>query len=161
MGANNAQEQAAEERRAKAWELRVRGKTITAISKELGVSVSTAHKYIKQAVESFREDTRELVEQHRKAQLQRLDIAIERLMPMVDGADDKLSLDAMDRLDKLERRRSQLLGLDEPEKHSHAVSASVKATPAAAASLVREKFGSLKQNEGDGEGPEAAPSQDG
>lgn len=136
MPANNSAEAATEERRAKAWDLRVRGKTYREIGSELGVSHVTAWEDVKAIGDRIRSQTDESAEHHRAMQLQRLDKVISVLMPLVDVGD----LDAMDRLDKFEKRRAALLGLDAPAKQELAVSALV-ASPAAAAALVRERFG--------------------
>jgi hypothetical protein len=79
------------------------------------VSLGTAHKDITAVLERTKADADETAEQHRKMQLDRLDKAISILMPMLD--DPEVALEAMDRLDKLERRRAALLGLDAASKH--------------------------------------------
>jgi len=142
MGATNkAPEDAAEERRNEAWQLRVRGYTERDIAKQIGVSKSTVHKYLTTVVESLRENSVELAEKHRNASIARLDDAIKRLAPLIEGDDDDKALAAMDRLERLERRRATLLGLDAPEKHDHTLAAGVDTSPGAAARLVREQFG--------------------
>jgi hypothetical protein len=138
MPANNSDEVATEDRRVKAWELRVRGKTYREIGAALGVSHVTAWEDVKFIGERSRAETNDSVEHHRAVELSRLDRQAAVLMPMVDaadpdtlrqalesGKDPKLvlvqathALEAIDRLDKLAKRRAALLGLDAPTKVS-------------------------------------------
>lgn len=139
MGAINPTDAAIEERRLKCWDLRAAGKTLRQIAGELGLSASTVHKHIDHVLERTKSECNEKAELHRLLSLQRLDKAIAVLLPMVemgseeamtraiaDGKDPVVvmglagkSLEAMDRLDKLERRRAALLGLDAPTKQEH------------------------------------------
>lgn len=105
-----------EEKRHQAWLLRVSGKSFREIGATLGVSVRTAFEYIKHELSRMRADTSELAEDHVNLQLARLDRAMARLMPIIEEGDVELALEAIDRLDKIERRKSQLLGLDAPSK---------------------------------------------
>jgi uncharacterized protein (DUF1778 family) len=139
MAANDAEAQVIEARRLKAWEFRIKGHSYSEIGKLTGVSNYTAFHDVKAMLDKARAETSDTVEHHRALQLSRLDKATSVLMPMLD--DPATALQAMDRLDKLERRRAELMGLDAPEKHEVDVSADVKATPASAAELVRKTFG--------------------
>lgn len=138
MGAINPTEAAMEERRLKCWDLRVSGWTLRQIAKELGLSAATVHKHIDHVLERTKADCDERAEQHRLMSLQRLDKAIAVLMRRIEDDDD--ALEAMDRLDKLERRRASLLGLDAPAKQE-IVAAFEGPGPELAARLVREAFG--------------------
>jgi hypothetical protein len=137
MPANNADEVAIENRRAKAWDLRVKGKTYREIGLELGVSHVTAWEDVKFLGERIRSETDESVEQHRAMQVQRLDKVISVLMPKVEDGD----FEAMDRLDKAEKRRAALLGLDAPAKQQIDATVTGDASPAEAARLIRQAFG--------------------
>jgi hypothetical protein len=149
MAANGAEADVIAARRLKAWEHRVRGKSYAEIGRLLGVSNYTAFHDVKATLEKMREESNDTVEHHRSLQLSRLDKAIAVLMPMVEAPET--ALQAMDRLDKLERRRAELLGLDAPERHAHEVTAG-PTNPAEAASLVRDAFGARatpKANDGE------------
>jgi hypothetical protein len=112
MAGNTAEDDAIEDRRAKAWDLRVRGKTYREIGAALGVSGKTAHQDCHAVLDRIKTETDDKAEHHRELQLARLERLTAVLMPMAEGGD----LDAMDRLDKLEKRRAALLGLDAPTR---------------------------------------------
>lgn len=137
MSLNTSDEVAIEERRAKAWELRVRGKSYRAIATELGVSQGTIFSDVKALLERTRAETNDTVDHHRTLQLQRIDRALDALWPKIENGETE----AMRVLVRLEKRRAELMGLDAPEKHSLDLQAIVAASPAAAARLVREQFG--------------------
>lgn len=124
MTLNNSAEATIEDRRAKAWELRLKGKTVRQIALELEVSVGTAHGDIAAVLERTKEENDEKAETHRTISLARL----ERALDVVERAlvadaydaqgnkDHELQLKALDRLVRIEERRSKLLGLDAPSK---------------------------------------------
>lgn len=161
MAGNTAQDDAIEDRRSKAWDLRVRGKTYREIGAALGVSGKTAHQDCHAVLDRIKAETDDKAEHHREVSLARLDRLTGLLMPVAETLDiDALkarivagedsetvllmagkAMDAIDRLDKLEKRRAALLGLDAPAKHEHDVNANVGPTTADAARLIREKFG--------------------
>ena len=91
-------------RRRKAISLKLKGYTQQQIAGELGISQSVVSDYLN------KENTREK-NIYRRLQLQRLDALTERAMSM---AVETGSLTAVDRVLKLEERRTKLLGLDAP-----------------------------------------------
>jgi hypothetical protein len=122
------------ERDAEAVRLRTRGMSYTKISEQLGYG---GHQNAARAVKKTLADvTREAAEEHVTIQLQRLDMMYEaelkvleahhytvsqgRLIHLHEDAppleDDSPVLSAVDRLLKIEERRSRLLGLDAPTK---------------------------------------------
>lgn len=125
-----------EERRAKVVELKVGGYSFREIGKQLGINEGTACRDYRAVIDRTKADADETVEEERRTSLARLGKAIRVLMPLVEaGSEDAirrridagediklivaqtgLALDAMDRLDKLERRRAALLGLDAPTR---------------------------------------------
>jgi len=154
MTLNNAEEAAIEDRRQKAWQLRVAGKTYREIAKATGVSTGTAFTDITTVLHRIKAENDETAEHHRAMQLDRLDEAIAVVMPMLRSKDKKLALEAVDRLDRIERRRAALLGLDEPTKVKGVLDANLTATvatPAAAARLIREAFGDKVTSNGPAE----------
>lgn len=132
----SADEAAIEERRSKAWALRVNGRTYREIGEALSVSHVTAYNDIKAVMERTRSETNDTAEHHRELQLARLERLTAVLMPLAEDG----SLEAIDRLDKLEKRRAALLGLDAPAKQEIAAAIG-SVTPTDAARLVREAFG--------------------
>lgn len=130
MTLNNSEEVAIEDRRSKAWLLRVKGKTVRQIATELGVSVGTAHSDLAAVMERTRSESDDRAETHRALSLARLDRALDTIeealraqVPAKDpenpdsaSADHDMRLKAIAGLLKLEERRAKLLGLDAPTK---------------------------------------------
>jgi hypothetical protein len=142
MAANDAAQQVAELRRLKAWDLRVQGKSYREIGEALQVSHVTAWDDVKIIVERLQAEQLESIDHHRRMQLTRLDKAISVIMPMLD--DPGTALEAIDRLDKLEKRRAALFGLDAPTKQELTGKDGaplIDANPAEAARLIRQSFG--------------------
>lgn len=108
-----------EARRAEVIKLRVAGYGFRDIAKQLGIGLATAYNDFKAVMDRTKSEADSTADQERQVSLARIDKAIAVLMPMLDGEN---SLDAMDRLDKLEKRRAALLGLDAPAKVSAEVS---------------------------------------
>jgi len=158
MGVNGPTTERTEDRKSRAWALRVGGKTYRQIGLELGISHTAAYKHVQTVLKETRDTMHEEARDHIALQLSRIDIAINRLMPMIDECEDpELSLAAMDRLDKLERRRAALLGLDAPKQTELLGSIDVKRVdPQAAAALVRQKFGEHAAKSDTGETPRDA-----
>lgn len=96
------------ERRAKALELRLQGKSYAAIAAELGLSVKGAHKVVQTAIS--RKLPPETVEEARRMELARLDEAFEVVRRAVIGGD----LMAVEKMVQLSNRRAKFLGLDAP-----------------------------------------------
>lgn len=101
-----------EVRRQKAFELKRDGWTYREIAKRLGVSVAIIHRDINDLLDELTETTQELAKKERAAQLGRLDVVVKVLMPKVRKGD----YDAIHRLERIEKRRAELLGLDAPTK---------------------------------------------
>lgn len=104
-----------EERRAKVIKLRVDGYGFREIAAKLQMSVGQAYNDFKAVMDRTKAEADSTAEQERQVSLARIDRAMSVLMPLVDEG----SLDAMDRLDKLEKRRAALLGLDAPTRQEH------------------------------------------
>lgn len=96
-----------------AYELAVSGKSYDAVSKTLGINRGTAWKLIER---EMNRRTLPLVSHARLIELDRLDVALDRVMTIMAGNDSETTLKAVDRLVRLSQRRSELLGLDMPAK---------------------------------------------
>lgn len=135
---NAPQELDIEIRRGKVLDLQIGGKSYRQIAELLGVSLGTVASDMKALVERTKDENDDRAEREKMLSLIRSGKAIGVLMPLVEVGD----FDAMDRLDKFEKRRAALLGLDAPVKqHLDAVVSSTEVSPAAAARLVQERFG--------------------
>jgi len=139
-------------RREKAIALRVRGKTVRDIAKELGVSVGLAHSDLDAVRSELAEQTREYAETERSFQLARLDEATQLCMRLIQEAGDE-GLAAVDRLVKLEDRRAKLLGTDAPERNE-IVAAIPEVTPDKARQIMSSLFGAVTPEPDEAE-PEA------
>lgn len=125
-------------RRERVWELRLRGKAIAAIAREIGCGATTVHGDLVATLAATRERTADLCERERGLQRGRLDKALELVSAAIDAGDAT----AIDLLLKVEARRSKLLGLDAPEQHEvTAVVSEGETTPSAARALVAAVFG--------------------
>ncbi len=160
---NSADDDRIAARRAEAIRLRVSGKTIRAIAKELSISVSTAHADVRETMAEVAKAARDDAETELATDLERLDNALSIVLEVLNrgataGTDDgdepgdifdglteqqELKLKAVDRLVKIQEQRAKLLGLYAPAKQEIAATATlaVNASPEAAARLVREQFG--------------------
>lgn len=86
--------------------------SFSAIAKELGVSVGTAHRDILELLEESREKLREKAQHHIALDLQRLDALIAAMWAKAERG----GVGAVDRLIKILERRARLLGLDKADK---------------------------------------------
>lgn len=98
------------QRRAQALELRIQGKRYATIAQEMGCSVAAAHNLVKKGLEKLTQLEISNAQQLRAIELERLDLAIEKLFPQVE----KGSLPAIDRWLALVQARAKLLGLYSP-----------------------------------------------
>ncbi len=113
-----------EDRRAKAWELRLKGKSTRQIALALEVSVGTAHSDLAAVMERTKEENDDRAETHRAVSLARLERALDTVedalsaesFDALGNKDHELRLKALDRLLKIEERRAKLLGLDAASK---------------------------------------------
>lgn len=172
-----------EERRSKVVALKVDGYSFREIGAKLGINEGTACRDYRAVIDRTKADADETVDEERRTSLARIAKAIKVLMPMVEAGTGEAikaaiaagesplvamelarkSLDAMDRLVKLEKERAMLLGTYAPTRTE--VDATVGgANPAVAARLVRETFGehaakrdSEEAPPGTGEVPEGPP----
>jgi DNA-binding Lrp family transcriptional regulator len=120
------------ERRRQAVDLRRAGLTFEAIGAEMGITSASAFELVKKALEDFRTDTAEAVEDHRRLELARLERIVEIMWPQVEEGRG----DAVDRVLKVAQRKAALLGLDlkTPEAvnnhlHVHAAPVAADADP--------------------------------
>lgn len=124
-----------EQRRLQVVKLHVDGNGFRAIGAQLGISAAQAHADFRAVMDRTVAEANTSADHERRVSLERINRAMLPLMRMVDDGD----LDAMDRLDKLEKRRAALLGLDAPAKSE--VTATVGTVdPQSAAELVRKHF---------------------
>ena len=120
MGANNyvrANGAIEAEKKAEAFRLRKLGHSYSQIAEAIGVSITTAHRYVKREIEAL---IKEPAEEVRKLELERLDYLLDRTLQALDrdGSDEsKLVPTAL----RVMERRAKLLGLDAPVKAEVAV----------------------------------------
>jgi hypothetical protein len=100
------------EREIRALELRKSGFTYQRIKEELGISISGVAMLLKRALGRLERQSIEGVSEYRRLQLERLD---SMLFFCWDHA-QKGDLNAIDRVLRIEERRSKLLGLDFPDQ---------------------------------------------
>lgn len=107
----------AKQRERDALDMRTRGFTYDRIADALGVSRQGAADCVKRALAALKADTEELAEEVRDLELRRLD----RLLEIAQTAADQGELAAVDRVLRIQERRSKYLGLDAPTRsESHA-----------------------------------------
>jgi len=113
----------AKQREKDALELRTRGFTYEAIGEALGMSLSGAADAVRRALQALKSETAEKAEEVRDLELRRLD----KMLRIAEAAADQGELGAIDRILRIQERRSKYLGLDAPAKtETHAtVAASV------------------------------------
>lgn len=105
------------DRRSKALELRMTGMRYEAIGQELGVSMQTAHKDVKTAMDELAEYQQTQSIQLRNMELIRLDSALAKVHEVLgETGDPETKLKAVDRLIRISESRRKLLGLDQPQR---------------------------------------------
>lgn len=109
------------ERRLQAFELKVDGFNLREIAAKLGVGITTISVDLNAVREELAESALELAAKEREYSLQRLGIAIKALMPRVRRGED----DAILSLDRMEKNRRAILGLDAPTRVQNELSGSV------------------------------------
>jgi hypothetical protein len=110
-----------EQRRYQAFQLKVDGLALHEIAKRLGCSVGTISEDLWAVREELAENTQRLAAREREISLARIEDAISGVMPRVRKGDP----DAILSLDRMEKRRAALLGLDAPTKQEVHLSGSV------------------------------------
>jgi DNA-binding CsgD family transcriptional regulator len=143
MPLNSADEAAIADRRAKAWDLRVQGKTYRAIGEELGVSSGTAFTDINAVLAEVNTETKEVAELHRQLELERAEKAYLVVSTLLENGDPKLKLEAARTWVKISQRKAALLGLNAPTR----VQAEVSGIALDDLDALRN---AAKSNEGDG-----------
>lgn len=101
------------ENRARALELRKKGRSYRQIGEELGVSEKRAFQYVKESLEKLTALEKTTAEELRLLEGERLDAIQDGLFEKAMAGD----LWAVDRYIKLAERRAKLLGLDAPVKN--------------------------------------------
>lgn len=94
-------------------EMRIGGASARAIAEQLGITERGVRKAIRRAMDRIRSEGDENAEQYRDLQLERLD----KMLLAVWSDAIKGIYGAVDRVLKIEDRRSRLLGLDAPQRH--------------------------------------------
>lgn len=102
----------AAENRERALRMRLAKASYEQIAKELGVTVSMIHKYLKQGLKMINDKCPVHAEQIRHEELAKLD-AMEAGITMAALSGD---LSAINAVLSIQNRRTRLLGLDQPEK---------------------------------------------
>ena len=107
----------ARERERLAAELRKRGASLAQIASELEVSVPAVHKMLKRVMARQVELADESLAELRAMEVERIDALLLAVWPKaVGGSGREPSLGAIDRVIKLSKRRSEILGIDAPLK---------------------------------------------
>lgn len=114
-----------QQKRTRAWELRVRGWNIREIARELRVTRETAHRYLIRETEEMATRRRELADHYVDCSLDQIDTVLRRALDLLDAESDMAAAQVV--LRAIERK-ARLLGLDAPTR--------IEATGAAGAPLV-------------------------
>lgn len=110
--ANPGKKEGAIERRQTAFELRKNGVPFRQIADRLGISEAQAFKDVQAVIHRLKELELEQLEDYRRIELERLDIAILAIASQVRSG----HLGAIDRWIRLSESRRKLLGVDEASK---------------------------------------------
>jgi hypothetical protein len=126
---------AARQHEAEALALRKSGSTYEAIARDLGVSVQSAHRAVRRALDRLNGEIAEGVTDVRRMELERLDAMLGALWPKAARG----NLTAVDRVLHIMERRARLLGLDTPstgaENYAVGVAVEVNLTDALASQV--------------------------
>jgi predicted transcriptional regulator len=101
----------------RALEMRRKGCSYPKIADELGVSLSTAYRYVNHELERLAKERRIEGEKVLEIELARLDRLTEAIMDRAEAG----SLDHMEAVLKLMDRRAKLLGLNAPNRNIHEI----------------------------------------
>lgn len=102
----------ARQRENDALAMRTRGCTYDQISTALGISRQGAADCVKRALAALKADTEEKAEEVRDLELRRLD----RMLQIAEAAAESGDISAIDRVLRIQERRSKYLGLDAPAR---------------------------------------------
>lgn len=102
----------AKQRENDALAMRTRGCTYDQISTALGISRQGAADCVKRALAALKSDTEEKAEEVRDLELRRLD----RMLQIAESAAESGDISAIDRVLRIQERRSKYLGLDAPAR---------------------------------------------
>lgn len=108
-------------RREDVARLRLRGKSVREIGRELGIAKSVVQEDLTAVYLRTQDSADDAILLERKMSLERLDMMLAGVIDRATTAD----LEAIDRVLRIDTRRSRLLGLDAPAKLEHAASAGV------------------------------------
>ena len=109
-GKASARKVNAEQNRAKALALRIRGATYAQIGEQLKVTTTSAHKYVRDGMAELNKVKLENAEEYRELELAKLDMFEAKLNS------GELDLAAVGMLLRISERRCRLLGIDAPAK---------------------------------------------
>lgn len=112
MSKSSASRLKAAENRQAVLQLRRAGFTYARISEQVGLSAGRCVKIVNACLAEFATDAAEQVEELRRLQLCRIDHALAAISAKISTG----HLGAIDRMVRLEERRSRLLGLDAPTR---------------------------------------------
>lgn len=101
------------ENEVKALELRKEGKPYSAIAAILGVSPKSAFKMVQRTLVRMSKDSTSNFETVRQLEVERLDALLGAIWPQAMGG----NVDSVERALKISKRRSEIMGLDAPDKH--------------------------------------------
>jgi hypothetical protein len=100
------------EQQAACLSLRRAGRSYAEISAATSIPKTTVYRLVHAALEDYRCRTQTDVDEHIALQIARLDSALAAITPKIEAG----SLEACDRMLKIESRRAALLGLDAPTR---------------------------------------------
>lgn len=102
----------AKQRERDALDLRTKGFTYDRIAEALGISRAGAAECVRRALAALKVETEEKAEEVRDLELRRLD----RMLQIAEAAAESGDISAIDRVLRIQERRSKYLGLDAPAR---------------------------------------------
>jgi DNA-binding CsgD family transcriptional regulator len=122
-------------RREQIAKLRLRGRSVRDIGRELGISKSVVQEDLTAIFLRAHDAADDAIALERQLSLERLDLLLGGIIDRATSAD----LEAIDRVLKIDHRRAKLLGLDAPAKLEHAATAGVSEMLSKVAEAVARK----------------------
>lgn len=92
--------------------MRIQGKTYQQIGDALGVTLPRAYQLVSERLATLETKTKEDAEKVRQLEVERLDFLLEKMMEQAADGDQG----AVDRILRIQERRTRYLGLDAPTK---------------------------------------------